>query len=29
VEELPESIRQGIAIRLVDTVSEVADIVLV
>jgi len=29
VEELPESILQGIAIRLVDTVSEVADIVLV
>jgi ATP-dependent Lon protease len=28
VEELPESIRQDIAIRLVDTVSEVADIVL-
>ncbi|NTW58922.1 MAG: ATP-dependent protease, partial [Nitrospirae bacterium] len=29
VEELPGSIRQGISIRLVDTVSEVADIVLV
>jgi len=29
VDELPEDIRQGIAIRLVDTVYEVADIVLV
>jgi ATP-dependent Lon protease len=29
VEELPESIRQGIDIRLIDTVAEAADIVLV
>ncbi|MHB8844585.1 MAG: endopeptidase La [Nitrospirota bacterium] len=29
VEELPDSVRQGIDIRLVDTVSEAADIVLV